>query len=106
MFDMDSSPISRFRPLHARVGLLGVGHHVYWPQFDGLLDEMHAKLNHLKVRLEKESVEVVEFGMIDNAESAYAAVASVQGADLDLLFIDMVTYATSATFGILCRQLT
>ena len=24
----------------ARVGLLAIGHTVYWPQFEGLLDEM------------------------------------------------------------------
>lgn len=102
---MASPVISRIRPLRARVGLVGVGHHVYWPQFDGLLDEMHRKLKHLKDRLEAEGLEVVEFGMVDNAQSAYAAAPRIKAADVDLLFVDMVTYATSATFGVLCREL-
>lgn len=97
--------ISRFSPLAARVGLLGVGHHLYWPQFDGLLDEMHRKLGVLKIRLEGNGVEVSDFGMIDNAASAYEAVPRIKAAGLDMLFIDMVTYATSATFGVLCREL-
>lgn len=66
---------------------------------------MHRKLRHLKDRLEAEGLEVVEFGMIDNARSAYAATPGIKAADIDLLFVDMVTYATSATFGVLCREL-
>jgi len=34
------------------------------------------------------------------------AVGAMKAADLDLLFVDMVTYATSATFGVLVRELT
>jgi L-arabinose isomerase len=97
--------VERRRPLEARVGLLGVGHHTYWAQFDGLLDEMHRKLKLLKGRLEKENLKVVEFGLLDNAETAYAAVEKIKAANIDLLFIDMVTYATSSTFGVLCREI-
>ncbi len=43
--------------------------------------------------------------MIDNAQSAYAVAPKIKAADIDLLFVDMVTYATSATFGVLCREL-
>lgn len=97
--------VARRHPLQARVGLVGVGHHTYWVQFDGLLDEMHRKLRVFKGKLEKENLEVVEFGMLDNAQSAYAVVPKIKAANIDLLFIDMVTYATSSTFGVLCREL-
>lgn len=97
--------VARRQPLRARVGLLGIGHHVYWGQFDGLLDEMHRKLGHVRGRIESHGVEVTEFGMIDNAARAYAAVPAIKAADLDLLFVDMVTYGTSSTFGILCREI-
>jgi L-arabinose isomerase len=105
MFDKPPQLIPRRKPLTARVGLLGVGHHTYWKQFDGLLDEMHRKLGDVKGRLERNNVEVVEFGMLDNAQTAYAAVPKIKAADIDLLFVDMVTYATSSTFGVLCREL-
>jgi L-arabinose isomerase len=97
--------IPRLTPLVARVGVLGVGHHTYWGQFEGLLDEMHRKIGHLVDRLQAYEVEVVNFGLLDNAKTAYAAVSQIQAADLDVLFVDMVTYATSSTFGVLCREL-
>lgn len=66
---------------------------------------MFRKIGDLRRRLESNGVEVKEFGLLDNAESAYAAVAGIRAADLDVLFVDMVTYATSSTFGVLCREL-
>lgn len=97
--------VQRLRPLHARVGLLGIGHHVYWPQFEGLLDEMHRKINVLRGKLETNSVEVEHFGLIDNAQKAYAVVPRILAADIDLLFVNMATYGTSSTFGVLCREI-
>ncbi len=97
--------VARRRPLYARVGLIGVGHHVYWAQFDGLLDEMRRKQRHVQSLLEAEDVDVRDFGLIDNAQAAYDAVPQILAADIDVLFIDMVTYATSSTFGVLCREI-
>ena len=97
--------IQRLKPLTARAGLLGIGHHVYWGQFDGLLDEMHRKLRQVKARIEARGVEVAEFGLLDTAQAAYDAVPKIQAADIDLLFVDMATYGTSSTFGILCREI-
>ena len=56
---LSSSPaprIARLRPLAARVGLVGVGHHVYWPQFAGLLDEMKRKQAYVQGLLEAQGV--------------------------------------------------
>jgi L-arabinose isomerase len=84
--------------------LLAVGHHTYWAQFPGLLEEMHRKVGVLAARLEANGVEVQKFGLVDNAQTAWAALPRVKGADLDLLFVDMATYATSSTFGVFCRE--
>jgi L-arabinose isomerase len=97
--------IPRRKPLTARVGLFGVGHYTYWHQFDGLLAEMHNKLGHLEKKVRGYGVEVMNFGMVDTAKSAYALRDKLKAAQLDLIFCDMVTYATSATFGILIRDL-
>ena len=96
--------VQRREPLTARVGLLAVGHHTYWAQFAGLLDEMHRKVGVLAARLQAQGVEVENFGLVDNAQSAWAALPKVKGADMDLLFVDMATYATSSTFGVICRE--
>jgi L-arabinose isomerase len=97
--------IPRRKPLTARVGLFGVGHVTYWGQFEGLLDDMHKKLHVLETKLLRNEVEVVNFGMVDTAKSAYVLRDRLKAASLDLVFCDMVTYATSATFGILIRDL-
>ena len=74
-----------------KIGVVGVGHHTYWGQFPGLLEEMYKKQD---IFIEKlpEYVDVVDFGLIDYAEKAYQAERSMRAANLDLLFCDMVTY--------------
>jgi L-arabinose isomerase len=98
-------PVPRRKKRTANVGVFGVGHHTYWQQFDGLLDEMHRKLDALVAKGRAHDVAVTNFGMIDNAQGAYALLPKLKAANLDLLFCDMVTYATSSTFGILIREL-
>ena len=103
---MSETPtIPRRKPLTARVGVFGVGHYTYWRQFDGLLDEMHRKLGIFADKVTACGVEAVNFGMIDDAPSAYALLPRLKAAELDLIFCDMVTYATSSTWGILIREL-
>ena len=96
--------LPRLSPLTARVGFLGVGHAPYWGQFEGLRDDMLAKLAHFDRKLAALGVERFGFGLIDSAEAASRAAAEIEAAQLDLLFVDMVTYATSATFGALVRH--
>ena len=97
--------VARRKPRTANVGIFGVGFHKYWPQFDGLLDEMKRKLDVFAGRVKAEQVEVTCFGMVDDAASAYAVLPGLKAADLDLVFCDMLTYATSASFGAIVRSL-
>lgn len=97
--------IPRRKPRGAHVGVFGVGYHVYWPQFPGLLDELHAKQQVLVRRLEGHGVRVTDFGLVDKAQDAYALLPRLKAADLDLVFCDMLTYATSATFAAIVRGL-
>ena len=97
--------IARRKPRTARVGVFGVGHHTYWNQFPGLRDEMFAKIDVLVRRVSATGVTVMNFGLIDQAQAAYALVPKLKAADLDLIFCDMVTYATSATFAVIIRSL-
>ncbi len=97
--------IARRKPLNANVGVMSVGLDTYWNQFPGLLDEMNRKTAVFVRKLEQHHVAVSDFGMIDNAEKAYIALPLIKAADLDVLFVDMVTYATSATFGAIVREM-
>jgi hypothetical protein len=38
-------PVKRRKPLTAHVGVMAVGHHTYWQQFDGLLKELNCSAN-------------------------------------------------------------
>ncbi|MBN1673698.1 MAG: arabinose isomerase [Kiritimatiellae bacterium] len=96
---MSELHVPRRKPLRAHVGVISMGHHTYWAQFPGLLDEMRRKTAVLVGKLEGNGVTVSDFGLLDRAEAAYAAIPNLKAADLDLLFVDKVTYATSATFG-------
>ena len=102
---MEEFRIPRIKPLQANVGVFGVGYWKYWDQFEGLLDEMHRKQKVFVEKLGESNVNVVDFGLVDDAESAYALVPKLQAADLDLIFCDMVTYATSSTFGAIIRNI-
>jgi L-arabinose isomerase len=97
--------VERRKPRTARIGIFGVGYHFYWKQFPGLLEQLHDKLDAFEQKVRATGVEVQSFGIIDKAEDAYAVVSRLKAADLDLVFCDMLTYATSATFGIIVRML-
>lgn len=96
--------INRVKPLTANVGILGVGHKAYWPQFEGLLEELKKKQQVFSNMVQNNGVKVVDFGISDCAESAYQLVPKILSANLDLLFIDMVTYATSSSIGAIFKQ--
>ncbi len=93
------------KPLTANVGIFGVGHSTYWDQFPGLLEELMGYLDVFEKQVRGNGVETVNFGMVDDAKSAYATVKRLKAADLDLIFCDMLTYATSSTYGVMVREL-
>lgn len=97
--------VPRRKPLTSNIGVFGVGHHTYWAQFEGLLEEMKRKLGVFAGKVRACGANVLDFGLVDDARSAYALRDRLQAAALDLVFCDMVTYATSATFGIIIRDL-
>lgn len=96
--------VPRRKPLTAHVGVLGVGHHTYWSQFEGLYAALQKKMAHLVSKLEDLGVEVTPFGISDQAQGAYALAPQIRAADLDLLFVDMLTYATSSAIGAVFRE--
>jgi L-arabinose isomerase len=97
--------VERRKPRTAHIGVFGVGHHTYWGQFPGLREELLAKLDVLIVKVTASGARVTNFGLVDQAEGAYALLPALKAADLDLIFCDMLTYATSATFAAVVRGL-
>lgn len=88
-----------------RIGVFGVGYDVYWSQFEGLLDELMEKHETFKEKLSGKGAYIVDFGMVDNPKKAYEKIKEIQSENLDLIFCNMLTYATSGTFGIIAKTL-
>ena len=82
-----------------RIGIFGVAHSVYWPQFEGLKEQLLKYHGDLIDKIKANGVEVVDFGMIDDNRLAYESVPKIQAADVDVVFCNMLTYATSSVFA-------
>ena len=95
----------RIKPLTARIGILGVGHHTYWEQFEGLLEEMQNKLSEFDRIVKANDVVTTNLGISDCAETAHDVIPKISAANLDLLFIDMLTYATSSSIAAIFREI-
>jgi L-arabinose isomerase len=82
---------------HLKIGLFGIGLDAYWPQFAGLEQRLHGYMALVQARLEAMGVEVINLGLVDNATKATAAGHQFRQADVDLIFLQVTTYALSAT---------
>ena len=96
--------IERKTPRTARVGFYSVAHATYWDQFPGLLDNMMKYHEDAKKILAGYGVEVIDYGMVDSSEKGYAAADKMAGDRLDVLFTNMITYATSSVFAPIIRK--
>ena len=97
--------LTRKKETIPRIGVFGVGYYKYWAQFNGLLEALLKKQEVFISKLGKHGVEIIDFGLIDRVERAYELVPLLKAANLDLIFCDMLTYATSNTFGIVIKSI-
>lgn len=81
----------------ARIGLFGIGLDAYWPQFKGLKQRLEGYLGNTAARLARPGVEVVNLGLVDTPEKAFAAGHRFRAEDVDLIFLHVTTYALSST---------
>ncbi len=79
----------------AKVGIVSLGHKIYWPQFEGLKEELSQKSEEF-IKFFSEKTEVLDLGFVDDVDSAFVTVQKAKREDLDALFIMMTTYITSS----------
>lgn len=79
----------------AKVGIVSLGHEIYWPQFDGLKEELSKKSGEF-IKYFSAETDTVDVGFVDNVDKAFAIVQECKKLDLDALFLIMTTYVTSA----------
>ena len=80
-----------------KVGLFGVGLNTYWPQFEGLQQRLEGYVQVVAQRLERPDVQVVNLGLVDDTDKAFAASQAFRQAQVDLIFLYATTYAVSST---------
>jgi L-arabinose isomerase len=79
-----------------RVGIFGIGLAAYWPQFEGLRERLEDYQRGIEANLEAMGAEVVSAGLVDTAQAARQAGATLAAARVDLVMLYTATYATSS----------
>ena len=78
----------------ARVGVFSIALGAYLPQFPSLVSEFEAQYEAFKKTL-PETVEIIDGGIITTKELSQAAGDKFRAADVDLVILQLLTYATS-----------
>lgn len=84
-------------PTPLRAGLFGIGLDAYWPQFAGLQQRLEGYVARVAEKLARPGVEIVNLGLVDSPDRAYAAGHEFRRADVDVIFLYVTTYALSST---------
>jgi L-arabinose isomerase len=80
-----------------KIGLFGIGLDTYWPQFEGLEARLLGYLRVVEERLAASAVEIVNAGLVDTTDKAFAAGRLFRTGDVELIFLYVTTYALSST---------
>ncbi len=78
----------------AKVGVFSIALGAYLPQFPQLVPEFESQFENFKKTL-PDTVELVDGGMVTTKEQAMAAGDKFRAADVDLVILQLLTYATS-----------
>lgn len=76
------------------IGTMAVGLIGYWPQFPGMKEYLTEKHEELTAKIGEEA-EIIDAGMVDTIEKSREAGRKFQAADVDIVFCQPMTYATS-----------
>jgi L-arabinose isomerase len=84
-------------PHELNIGLFGIGLEAYWDQFEGLEQRLRGYLAIVEEKLRSIHPGIVNLGLVDTPEKAFAAGAEFRKQDVDLIFLYVTTYALSST---------
>ncbi len=80
-----------------KIGLFGIGLDTYWDQFEGLEERLKGYLQEVENLLAAIHPAIVNAGLVDTADKAFAAGRLFRQQDVDLIFLYVTTYALSST---------
>ena len=90
----------------AKIGVVSLGHFVYFEQFEGLEEELKQKTNAFLAYINNAKCEIFDVGYVDTPEKSFAAVQEIKKQDVDLLFVLLSTYVPSSVCMPFARYIT
>ncbi|MGB9095278.1 arabinose isomerase [Erwinia sp.] len=88
-----------------RLGVFGIGLETYWPQFEGLKQQLEGYLDCVATRLASDDIAVINGGLVDNNDRADEAASLFRASQVDALVLYITTYALSSTVLPLLQKL-
>lgn len=80
-----------------KIGLFGIGLDTYWAQFEGLKERLEGYLNIVEEKLFAIHPQIINAGLVDNTDKAFAAGKLFKTEDVDIIILYVTTYALSST---------
>ncbi len=80
-----------------KLGLFGIGLDTYWPQFEGLKQELEGYLHIVEKQLKQKDIDIINAGLVDDLKQADRAAANFKDEAVDIIILYITTYALSAT---------
>lgn len=80
-----------------KAGIFSIGLDTYWPQFEGLLDNLNGYHAEIHQKISGMGIELVDGGMVDNVEKAGDVSLLFKREDVEVIFLFISTYALSST---------
>lgn len=80
-----------------KAGIFSIGLDTYWPQFDGLLDNLTRYHVEIRERIAAMGLDLIDAGMVDQVEKANGAAKLFKQESVDVIFLFISTYALSST---------
>ncbi|WP_183557850.1 arabinose isomerase [Mucilaginibacter sp. SP1R1] len=80
-----------------KIGLFGIGLDAYWGQFNELKERLEGYLAVVEKKISDIHPSVINLGLIDTSEKAFAAGSAFRREDVDIIFLYVTTYALSST---------
>ena len=80
-----------------KIGLFGIGLDAYWPQFDGLKEQLESYLQIVALKLASIHPQIINLGLVDNIDKAFEAGSKFRKEEVDIIFLYVTTYSLSST---------
>ena len=96
--------INRTNKRTAKIAYFAVIHGIYFEQFPGLKENLYRYHDELLQKVKANDVEVVDFGFVDSSERSFEVAKEIQKINPDVVFCNMITYATSSVFAPIMKE--